>query len=249
MYFFIHEKDLPDGVGFGLFSITHLVWIVGIACICLIVCVIKRRQYEKRNVINIVTAFLALLFGVLEYGTTAIIGSFDRYTLPLHLCSLAYVLCPLHAICGLAGIHKVRLFLDQILYYPCLIGVALAILFPDWSRCPAWNYLTITGFMGHGLVLAYILSSLVNKELELNAKYVWMNIGFIIVYSVFIFAINNELGTNYFFMARPSLNSPLSMPFFKLGYAGYLLIYALLLFIGLIIFYFPLLVSAAESDK
>ena len=103
--------------------------------------------------------------------------------------------------------------------------------------------------MGHGLVLAYILSSLVNKELELNAKYAWMNIGFIIVYSVFIFAINNELGTNYFFMARPSLNSPLSMPFFKLGYAGYLLIYALLLFIGLIIFYFPLLVSAAESDK
>ena len=85
MYFFIHEKNLPDGVGFGLFSIIHFAWIFGIACMCLTVCLIKRRHYEKRNEINMVTAFLALLFGVLEYGTTAIIGSFDRYTLPLHL--------------------------------------------------------------------------------------------------------------------------------------------------------------------
>ena len=235
MYFFSHAENLPSDVGFGLFSITHIAWLLLISGICMIIGVSVIRKPDRIRVIRLWTASAALLFGFLEYGITAFLGSFTRFTLPLHLCSLAYVLCFLHSISD--RIPCLNTLLSQILYYPCLPGVIMALSFPDWSNYPAWSYLTITGFLGHGLVLAYIISLITVHEISFRRRDICISICFIAIYAAGIGIINRALGTNYFFLMGPSTGSPLTSVYQQSGYAGYIVVYVLLGLLGLLMFY------------
>ncbi len=217
-----------------MFSPVHIIWIAFIIMLCISGCLVAYRiGRERRMRLCSYLAAGAFMCGLLEYGITAATGYFTRYTLPLHLCSLAYVICPIHAIVSAGSESGIKRYLDQIMFYPCLPGVILAILFPDWSIYPAFNYITVTGFLGHGLLLVYIITKAFCRDLDISCRYTWMNISFIAAYSLFTIVINRILGTDYFFTTGPSRNSPLLTVYLAWGYPGYITVYALLGLLGL----------------
>jgi uncharacterized membrane protein YwaF len=235
MQFFFHEEQISPDAGFGMFSPVHIIWIAFIMLLCIAGCVAAGWMERARRMrFYMALAVAAFIFGFLEYGITALTGYFTRYTLPLHLCSLAYIICPVHAMVSGGSATGVKRYLDQIIFYPCLPGVMLAVLFPDWSIYPAFNYITVTGFLGHGLLMVYIISHLFCKDLDIRCRYTWMNISFIAAYSLFTTIINRMLGTDYFFTLGPSRNSPLLSVYYAWGYPGYIIVYALL---GILVLY------------
>ena len=74
----------------------------------------------------------------------------DVGRLPLHLCAMAVYICVLHAVRGGA-------LTGQFLYAFCMPGAAFALFFPDWRCYPALSFMTLAGFMGHTLIVAYVL--------------------------------------------------------------------------------------------
>ncbi len=173
---------------------------------------------------------LILLAGLAEYGLTACFGYFSVYTLPIHLCSLSYGLCLLHALTRWD-------WLGEILYFPCLPGAALALLFPDWNAYPLWNYMSIAAFLGHGLVLIYIVSELASGRIRPSRRRCIIPVIFIAACAAFMYFFDRHFRVNYWFMALPSPNSPLA----GLGSAGYYLCYAALAAAFFLAFYLPVL--------
>ncbi len=235
--FWLHEEDLPPGVGIERFGAVHLAYIVFF--LALAVCwafVYKRLPARRRRAAERVLGLAVLFFGLCEYGVTALIGRFDRYTLPLHLCSLMFLLTALHALTNAArpgtfaaGLHG---FLGAVVFHPGILGAWAALLFPDWLSYPFWNYLSLSGFMSHGLIAAYGAAVLVTIaeapdpaglfRRDLRSSLLFMVLGAAVMYG-----FDRLCGTNYWFMAAPGVDSPFAAVYERSGCGAYLLAYLL----------------------
>ena len=187
---------------------------------------------------ELLLTLLILLAGLTEYGLSACFGFFSIYTLPLHLCSLSYGLCLLHALTRWD-------WLGEILYFPCLPGAALALLFPDWTAYPLWNYMSIAAFLGHGLVILYIVSELADRRIRPSRRRCLIPILFIAAGAISMYFFDRHFGVNYWFMAVPSPNSPLA----GLGAAGYYLCYAALAAAFYVAFYLPVFLRFSKDSS
>ncbi len=259
-YFWKHEELIPDGMGFDLYGPGHICWLAAIAAAAVLCALFLAKSYRSGRFAGhgssvqtraaahasadllspapsasrrplpreILLGMFIILAGLTEYGLSACFGFFSVYTLPLHLCSLSYGLCLLHALTRWN-------WLGEILYFPCLPGAALALLFPDWTAYPLWNYMSIAAFAGHGLVIIYIISELASRRIRPSRRRCLIPVLFIAAGAVSMFFFDRHFGVNYWFMAVPSPNSPLA----ELGHAGYYLCYAALAAIFYAAFYLP----------
>lgn len=235
--FWVYEDDLPPGVGIEHFGAVHLATIA--AFLILTVCYAffyQRLDMRRRKTADRILGTLVFLCGLFEYGVTALIGRFSLYTLPIHVCSLMFTLTLIHAWTNDArpGSPAARLhsFLGAVLFHPGILGVWAALLFPDWLDVPFWNYLSISGFLVHGFVSVYGASVIINGAEAADQKgLVWRDLRysalFMLVGAAVMFFFDRAAGTNYWFMAGPSVDSPLLGAWQSGGYAGYLLAYVL----------------------
>ena len=234
--FWVFEDDLPPGVGGERFGAVHLAYLA--VFLALTVCcffLYKRLDEGRRKSADRILGTAVFLSGLFEYGTTALLGRFSRYTLPIHVCSLMFTLCLLHAWTNAArpGSFAGRLhgFLGAVLFHPGLPGVWAALLFPDWLDVPFRNYLSIGGFLAHGLVSVYGASILVRiaeapdpaglfrRDLRDSLLFLLLGAGGMAVF-------DRLAGTNYWFMAGPSADSPFLGVYARGGFGAYLLVYA-----------------------
>ena len=235
--FWLYEEDIPAGVGGERFGAVHLAYIAFFltATVCYAL-FYKKLDERRRRAADRVLGAAVFFFGLCEYGVTALLGRFGLYTLPIHVCSLLFFLIPLHALTNAARpgsfAAKLRGFLGAVVFHPGLPGVWAALLFPDWLDVPFWNYLSVSGFMAHGLVSVYGASVLVRiaeaadrKALflrDLKASALFLSVGAAVMY-----LFDRLTGTNYWFMARPGLDSPFAGVYARGGYPGYLLAFLL----------------------
>ena len=235
--FWVHQDDLPPGVGIEAFGAVHLGYLAFFLILTLCHAFFYRRlDAGRRRRAERILGSLVFFFGLCEYGVTALLGRFSRYSLPLHLCSLMFTLCLIHAWTNAArpGSFAARLhgFLGAVIFHPGILGVWAALLFPDWLEVPFWNYLSLSGFMAHGLVSVYGASILVkNAEAEdprgLLRHSLRSSALFMIAGAAVMLVFDRAIGANYWFMAGPSVDSPFLAAWQRGGYAGYLLAYAL----------------------
>lgn len=235
--FWVHGEDLPADAGGEPFCPVHLAYIaVFLAATVCYALFYKRLDGEKRKTADRILGSAVFLCGLCEYGITALLGRFSLYTLPIHVCSLMFSLTLLHAWTNgappesFAG--KLRGFLGGVLFHPGFLGVWAALLFPDWLYYPFWNYLSISSFLGHGLVSVYAASILVRLSeareprrlfrRDLGASALFMAAG-----GILIGLFDRTTGANYWFMALPSEGSPFAGAYAAGGYRGYLLAYVL----------------------
>ncbi|MCD7843063.1 MAG: TIGR02206 family membrane protein [Clostridiales bacterium] len=232
MYFFTYETDLPDGMGFSHFSLTHLIWLATIAvCITLLSKWFSRKREETQR--NLSKALAWSMCGILaaEHMILLVTGHQTIYQLPLHLCTLMPVVCLIFS-------YTHWDWAGQTIYSLGIVGAALALLFPDWNRYPQWNYMNLTGFAVHSGLILYGVWQLAGKTIRPRITAMWKPVLFLAAVVPPIYLFDRFFGTNYFFLMRGSSGSPLQILAERFG-AAYIPAYAVLVLAVMTVEYLP----------
>lgn len=217
--FFAYEYDLPQDVGFGIFGSWHVLWLLALGG--LTVCLL--RQYlglsgKRRRVWEYAVAFSTVGLMAVRSVYVAVMAVPLLQELPLHLCSVAGILCALHCVTG-AG------WMGQVLYAIGLPGTVLALLFPDWGKYPAVHFITIEGFFFHAGILLYVAGQLCSKKIVPEYGKLWQVFLFLAAYLIPVCLFDRSYQVNYMFLSRPSAGSPLELLWSWFGDSGYLSVY------------------------
>lgn len=233
-YFFCFDKDIPDGVGIANFGLEHIIWLlIAVICCTMLALRYKRARVQNRRKMRV---FVGLALLVLEAGKVLALwltGFYGLYYLPLHLCGIAIYLTLWHSLRG-------GDILGQMLYCVCMPGAAFALVFPDWLFYPALNYLSITSFLLHILLVAYPVMLLAGGELRPEPKRLPICFLILLVLAAAVYAFDLAFSTNYMFLLNPAPDSPLEWFYRLWGGGWYVLGYIPLLAGVWLLLYLPL---------
>ena len=225
--FFTYENNLPAGVGYRLYSPTH----ISVIIICLLMIVLITVRYAVtdeagKGKIRKAVAVIPVVLMILRYIYVIACGASIVFELPLHLCSMTGIFCFIYEF-FLKRSTFIRSVLGQALYALCLPGAMMAILFPDGTVYPIIHFISLESYLFHVLIIAYIFIRLVDKGIVPGVKEAYKSIIFLLVVVPPVFLFNMIFKTNFMFVIRPSSGSPL-YGFYEIGgYAGYRIGYAL----------------------
>jgi len=104
---------------------------------------------QKRKALEYWASFSLVFWIVLRSIYIAVIREDFLYELPLHLCSMAGILCAVHCVTQWK-------WLGQVLYAVCLPGTVLALLFPNWNFYPVVHFITVESFLFHMGIVMYV---------------------------------------------------------------------------------------------
>ncbi|MCM1157161.1 MAG: YwaF family protein [Bacteroidales bacterium] len=201
--FFLFETELPEGSGFPLFGVCHRLWLLAL----LVIICISGRWYGKQSGrrqerINHIMGVIFPLIAVYRDTVLVLTGHFARGFLPFHLCSMALWIAAFYC-------WKPSRFLGVVYLLLCVPGAVGALLFPNWDAYPFFNYMHIHGFISHGLIVAFGIWLFLGKRVVPGWNDFWMPVVFGIAGFILLPPLNRFLGTNFWFLNRPSHGSPL----------------------------------------
>lgn len=194
-YFWTHKDNIPEGMGYGQFSIKHLMWLI--LTISLIVGVVfLYGQLEPSSRITLLRTIGATLIiidiikMVLIYHSDVVFSDY----LPLELCSFAayFIVCD--------SIWIGNDIFPEMLLTMFLPAAIMAILVPTTSTLPAINFYTIHQFLYHGLIIAYVMTRFLYGEIPLSYPGVWKSILQIIMLATVIYIIDTVFNKNFMFL-------------------------------------------------
>ena len=234
-YFWVAEELLPPGLGFGLFSPAHFIWLGLLALLAVGMCrgykALSRPAKRRRALLC-----LGIAFPVAEVGRDLILaaqGVFLPVYWPLHLCSAAMFLLLAYAL-------RPNRFCGEVLYSLCLPGVLSALLFPNWAGIdPVFHFQCFYSFFYHGLLLGAILMLLFSGEFRPRPTGILYPLLFLLAAVPPLYFANKALGTNFFFLNTPSPGSPLEPLAKAFGNPGYLAPFGALAVAVVSLFYLP----------
>lgn len=222
-YFFTYETKIPDGVGFSLFGIWHLLWLLLTGVFCMIYMKIYvKSSGKKRRVLEYCVGFSLVLWIVIRAAYIGVIGEVFLYELPFHLCSMAGILCAIHCVTQWK-------WLGQVLYAICLPGTILALLFPNWNFYPVIHFITLESFLFHIGIVMYVACLLYSHKIVPSLRKLWQVVVFLAAVMIPIYLFDKHYHVNYMFVNWPSAGSPLEWMEHWLGNPGYLACYAVLI--------------------
>lgn len=207
MNFFAERGAFPPA---GLFSMGHLFMLVCCLVVLgiLIVTLLKKQSTNPYKLVRIV----AVTVLVLEVIKTAWGLSAGRYSdwyeyLPIWFCSL---FIPFSLLAGF-GKGKVRELALAFMYYGGLVGGATYLVFPTTSigRYPFWHFITFHSMFYHTIMIFMALYIVRNGLIKPSMKDMKGYILTIIAACVLAYVVNENLGTNYMFLAKPANNNAL----------------------------------------
>lgn len=233
LYFFTYETDLPKDVGFSLFGVTHLCWIGGIVLGVIVLTALFYQQpaYRYQKISRWLALITCLLIAA-EKVLLALTGHLNVESLPLHLCELAPFLYLLFS-------WRNWDWLGQVIYTLCLPGALAALLFPDWSAYPQWNFMNLNSFLVHALLILFPILQLAAHTIRPRLSAIWKPLLFLLFVAPPIWFFNQAYGTNYFFLNTGSPHSPLSLLLSITGPTWYLPAYALLAVVVMVLLLLP----------
>ena len=161
-YFWTIQEHVPDGLGFRLFGIAHLLWLGGIVLAVLAIALTCRR-WKPETVHRLLCGltWAALLLEICKDGVLLYTGQFRPNYLPLDLCGLSIFV-------EFAAVRSPRPLLLEPVYSLSLPGACLALLFPNWFSLPLWNFFSLHSFLLHGL-LVLVPAGSISQELRTTA--------------------------------------------------------------------------------
>lgn len=228
-YFFTYETDIPDGIGFGLFHSGHFLWlsVIMIGTILLLIRYGKASKPQRKH-LEYIVAFSMSGWMLLRAIYIAVIGENFLYELPLHLCSMAGILCVLHCLFRWN-------WLGQVLYTLCLPGTVVALLFPDWSFYPAIHFVSVEAFLFHMGIVVYVCFQLYSHGIVPDLRKIWQVLLFLTITVVPVYFFDRAFHVNYMFVNWPSAGSPLEWLASFMGNPGYLAGYAVLVIVCILL--------------
>ena len=221
MLFFTYQNNLPPGVGYELFSPSHIVTMT--VCIFLIFVIVTwyiKSDDARKLCIRKVTATIPVILMIIRLVYAVVCGVPIIYELPLHLCSMTGIFCFVFEF-GLKDSSYARSLLGQSLYSLCLPGALMAIIFPDGTIYPIIHYISLESYLFHLLIIAYICIRIADKGIIPNVREAYKCILFLLVIVPPVYIYNLVFNTNFMYVIVPSSGSPL-FGFYKTGgTAGY----------------------------
>ena len=218
--------------GFTMFGPEHIVWLFTCLILSALILIINKKNAEAGNerLVSAI-AFITLLLHLIQCAFRIFEGSYDLYTLPLHVCAISSYLSLIHS-------RTKSKTAGEILFFPGLPGALCALIWPDWTMYPPFGVLSATGFLAHVFIVIYVLTAMQQKTLEPSVKRIYVPVIFLAVYAAVIIPFDRHFHANYGFLNVPSPGSVLEIIAKIFGYGkGYYAGYALLAVSVMIICY------------
>lgn len=203
--FFTTGENLPDGVGFQAFGLTHLLWLAAGAILCVTACVFYRKlpKNKQKIVLKVLGAYV-LAQEMIKNLVLILLGEFGWGNLPFHLCGINILLIAFDAV---KQTKTVRTFL----YYFAIPGAALALLFPNWTDTPAWNFFHIHSFTIHILLVLYPLLLVSTGQVSTDLKSAFKGVALLVAMAIPVYFLNLLWNTNFMFLMEPDSGNPLEL--------------------------------------
>ncbi len=235
-YFWIQQDNIPSGMGYPLFGKTHLTSVaIVLISVILLSCIFLRLQEKVQQ--RFLKAIPLIMIG-LEIFKDCVLLSQDKFGLgylPLHVCSLGIYVFFLREFLPW---KRAKEILGEISFVLIMPSATAGLIFADWTKLyPVLNFFNLQSYVWHGLLVLYPLLLLLRKDINPSVRHIYWVIGFLCIVVPFIYAFDKHFGCNYFFINCPVPGSPLEWFAGFLGNPGYLIGYAGIALIIMLIVY------------
>lgn len=232
--FFVTSDHIPEGVGFRTFGLTHILWLLAGLVFCVAACLFYRKLSEDKRK-RMLTALGVYIFlqEMVKNLVVALLGEFGWGYLPFHLCGINILLIAFDTV---KQAKTVRSFL----YYFAIPGALLALLFPNWTQMPVWNFFHIHSFTIHILIVLYPLLLVTTNQVSTDLKAALRGVGLLVAMAIPVYGLNLLWGTNFMFLMQPDSGNPLE--FFEKLLGSHLWGFPILLPVVMLVMYLPILI-------
>ena len=229
--FFVSSESIPEGVGFQTFGPTHLLWLLGGLILWIGGCVFFKKLSEtKRKLTLRVLGIYIFVQEMVKNLVLILLGDFGWGYLPFHLCGINILLITFDTF---KQVKTVRSFL----YYFAIPGAALALLFPNWTSMPVWNFFHIHSFTIHILLVLYPLLLVTTGQVATDLKSALKGVLLLIAMAIPVYGLNLLWDTNFMFLMKPDSGNPLEM--FEKLLGSHLWGFPILLPVVILVMYLP----------
>ena len=150
--------------------------------------------------------------------------------LPFHLCGINILLITF-------DVFKQTKVVRSFLYYFAIPGAMLALLFPNWTEVPVWNFFHLHSFTIHILLVLYSLLLVTTGQADTDLKSAIKGVGLLVAMAIPVYGLNLLWGTNFMFLMRPDKGNPLEM--FEKLLGSHLWGFPILLPVVVLVMYLP----------
>ena len=229
--FFVSSENMPEGMGFQAYGLTHILWLLAGLIFCIAACIVynKLSARGQKRMLTVLGAYIFLQ----EMTKNLVLILMDEFSwgyLPFHLCGINILLIAFDVI-------KQTKVVRSFLYYFAIPGAALALLFPNWTKMPVWNFFHLHSFTIHILLVTYPMLLVTANQVETDLKSALKGTALLVAMAIPVYGLNLLWGTNFMFLMRPDSGNPLEM--FEKLLGSHLWGFPILLPVVILIMYVP----------
>ena len=236
-YFWRQQDDIPQGMGYPLFGAAHLLSVaITLALTIFLLVAICRCEDKRRRQIQKKIPVVMVIMEIFKDLFLVSVHRFGIGYLPLHICSIGIFVFLLREYLPWKNAKNV---LGEIAFIIIMPASMAALLFADWTiYYPVWNFMNIYSYAWHGLLLLYPMLIRSCNEISPSIKHIHYNLIFLMILVPPVYIFDKKYGCNYFFLNWPVPGSPLSWLESFMGNPGYLIGYAALTVMVILLMYF-----------
>ena len=203
--FFLTSEQIPEGVGFQAYGLIHILWLLAGLIFGIGACIFYRRlSDDKRKIMRTVLGAYIFLQEMIKNLVLILLGQFSWGYLPFHLCGINILLI-------FFDIFKETKVVRSFLYYFAIPGALLALLFPNWTEMPVWNFFHLHSFTIHILLVLYPLLLVTTNAVATDLKSALKGVGLLIAMAIPVYGLNLLWDTNFMFLMEPDSGNPLEL--------------------------------------
>ncbi len=239
--FFKTKGSIPEGLGFSTFDLTHIAWLLIGVLLCVGACVLYKKLSARGQKIMLTSLGVYIFFQeMLKNVVVASVGEFSWGYLPFHLCGINILLIFFDTI-------KQTKIVRNFLYYFGIPGAALALIFPNWTSQPVWNFFHLHSFIIHILIVMYPLILVTSGQVEMNLKSAFKSLILLVGFAIPVYFLNLLWDTNFMFLMESDSGNPLE--FFESLLGSHLWGFPILLPVVIFIMYLPVLIVKKAKNR
>ena len=239
--FFVSKENIPEGVGFQTFGLTHILWLLAGLLFCVVACIFYRRLSDsKRKMMLKILGVYIFLQEMAKNLVQIILGEFSWGYLPFHLCGINILLITFDTV-------KQTKVVRSFLYYFAIPGAALALLFPNWTEMPVWNFFHLHSFTIHILLVLYPLLLVTTGQVGTDLKSALRGVLLLVAMAIPVYGLNLLWDTNFMFLMEPDSGNPLEL--FEKLLGSHLWGFPILLPVVVFIMYLPTRIFKKLTNK
>ena len=203
--FFVTSDNIPEGVGFQTFGLTHILWLLAGLLFWVAACVFyhKLSEHKRKMMLRVLGGYI-FLQEMVKNLVLILLGEFSWGYLPFHLCGINILLIAFDS-------FKQAKIVRSFLYYFAIPGAALALLFPNWTEMPIWNFFHIHSFTIHILLVLYPLLLVTTGQVQTDLKSAFKGVLLLVAMAIPVYGLNMLWDTNFMFLMHPDSGNPLEL--------------------------------------